>query len=169
MINVIALLLRPYLFNARVSTKIIRLCAFGTSARYDSTDHRKVSSTKQKKGDSEGYVGKTEMDSHADTTVAGRNCVVMKYTERSCDVSPYSDEYEAVKGVPVVQAATGYTSKNGRNYILILNKALWMEHLDHSLVNPNQLRQYNCEVQDNPYAKEPMSIHSPDGEFMACL
>jgi hypothetical protein len=93
----------------------------------------------------------------------------MKYTERSCDVSPYSDEYEAVKGVPVVQAATGYTSTNGRNYILILNEALWMEHLDHSLVNPNQLRQYNCEVQDNPYAKEPMGIHSPDGEFMACL
>ena len=32
------------------------------------------------------------MDSHADTTVAGKNCAVLQYTDRSCDVSPFSDK-----------------------------------------------------------------------------
>jgi hypothetical protein len=33
-----------------------------------------------------GYVSKMEADAHADTTVAGKNCVVMNFTERSCGV-----------------------------------------------------------------------------------
>ena len=84
------------------------------------------------------YTGRSELDSHADTMVAGRNCVIINYTDRTCTVSPYNeDEYKPVTGVPIVQAATGYTSKSGRNYILILNEALSMPSLDHSLWNPN--------------------------------
>ena len=38
------------------------------------------------------------------------------------------------------------------------------------LINPNQLRHFDTEVQDNPYhATDPMSITSPNGEFMAWL
>ena len=40
------------------------------------------------------YSGRTDLDSHVDTTVTGRNCTVMHYTERSCDVAPFSDTYE---------------------------------------------------------------------------
>ncbi len=42
-----------------------------------------------------------ELDLHADTVVLGRNCVVLSYTGRECDVSPYSDAYQASKGVPM--------------------------------------------------------------------
>ena len=35
-----------------------------------------------------------------------------------------------------------------------------MPHLDHSLINPNQLRYNGVEVQDNPYAIKPMTITS---------
>ena len=116
------------------------------------------------------YCGKSKLDSHADTMVAGKNCIVMHYTDRTCTVSPYNDqEYKPVSGVPIVQAATGYTSKNGRNYILILNEALSMPTLNHSLWNPNQMRHYGADVIDNPYEKEPMRITSPDGEFTSCL
>ena len=41
------------------------------------------------------YDGRVELDTHADTFVAGRNCLLMHFTERVCDVMPYSDEYEA--------------------------------------------------------------------------
>ena len=42
--------------------------------------------------------------------------------------------------------------------------------MDHTLINPNQLRHFDTEVQDNPYhATDTMSITSPNGEFMACL
>jgi hypothetical protein len=116
-----------------------------------------------------GYTSTVEIDSHADSFVAGKNCIPMHYTERSCDVQPYSDDYAPVKNVPIVTAATGYTSSNGRNYILLFPEALYLPNLDHSLFNPNQLRHFGTIVQDNPYATEPMSITTHDGEFTACL
>ena len=40
------------------------------------------------------FDGRVELDTHADTFVAGRNCLLMNFTERVCDVMPYSDDYE---------------------------------------------------------------------------
>ena len=115
------------------------------------------------------FVGLTELDTHADTIVAGKNTIVMSYTDKVCEVSPYSSDYESVKDVPIITAATGYTSATGDNYILILNEALYMPTLDHSLLNPNQLRHHGIEVQDNPYSSEPMTIVSHEDGFCACL
>ena len=42
------------------------------------------------------------MDSHADTTVLGSNCVVLAYTGKEGEVSPYADEYDAIRNVPEV-------------------------------------------------------------------
>ena len=33
-----------------------------------------------------GYVGRIELDSHADTIVAGSNCVVLSQSGKECDV-----------------------------------------------------------------------------------
>jgi len=142
---------------------ICRIQQFRTSTRYISQVQYQTKAPKT------GEVARTELDSHADTIVAGKNFLVLNYTERSCDVSPYSDEYAPMTNVPIVQAATGYTSVNGRDYILIVNEALSMPNLDHSLINPNQLRCFNITVQDNPFADEPMAITSQDDGFTACL
>ena len=84
-----------------------------------------------------------ELDSHADTVVLGQNCVILSYTGCKCDVSPYSETYEYIKGVPIVSSTTAWTCETtGLTYILVFvfNEALWMgDSLDHSLVNPNQL------------------------------
>jgi hypothetical protein len=71
--------------------------------------------------------------------------------------------------VPIVMAATGYTSSSGMNYILLFPEALYLPNLEHSLFNPNQLRHFGTIVQDNPYNTEPMSITTRDGTFTACL
>ena len=89
----------------------------------------------QDQGDS--YSVRTELDLHADTIVAGRNCTVMHYTERSCDVAPFSDTYEPMKNIPIITAATGFTSTTGRQYILVFNEALYIMDMDHTLINPN--------------------------------
>ena len=111
--------------------------------------------------------GKCELDSHADTIVAGSNCILINYTGQVCDVSPYSDDYAPVSDVPIVKAATAWQSPHtGQTYILIFNEALWMgDSLDHTLVNPNQLRHYGTELQDNPMSDRPLSIITEDGEF----
>ena len=51
-----------------------------------------------------------ELDSHADTVVLGNNCLVLNYTNRECDVAPYTDTYQAIFNVPIVTGATAYTS-----------------------------------------------------------
>ena len=78
---------------------------------------------------------------------------------------PYSDDYEAKTGIQVVQAATRYTASDGQEYILILNEALWMPDLDHTLINPNQLRHSGVTVQDNPYGSDIMKIQAGDFSF----
>ena len=90
------------------------------------TSDRRVSSTIRKIDATNAYSihGRFEMDSHVDTTVASRNCDIIKYMDRSCDVSPFSDKYNPIKDVPIVSSATGYTSVNRLNYIIIFNKAL---------------------------------------------
>ena len=92
--------------------------------------------------------GKCESDSHADTIAAGANCVVLNYTGKGCDVSPYRDDYEAVKNAPIVNAATAWQShQTGQTYILVFNEALWMgDSMDNTLFNPNQLRHYGTKV-----------------------
>ena len=84
---------------------------------------------------------------------------------------PYSDEYEAKKSIPIVQVATGHTTACSRRYILIFNEALHILELTSLLMNPNQLRHYGLNEQDNPCSSEPMIIEKSDDdeEFITCL
>ena len=70
------------------------------------------------------FHGRSELDSHSDTTVAVKNCVILCYKDCSCDVAPFSNKYTPIKDVPIVLEVTGYTSSNVQNYILMLNGAL---------------------------------------------
>ena len=117
------------------------------------------------------FDGRVECDTHADTFVARRNCLLMQYSERVCDVMPYSDDYKPKTGIPIVQVATVYTAANGQRTILIFNEALWMPEMENLLMNPNQLRHFGVEVQDNPYHPNPMVIQKDDEDecFVACL
>ena len=98
--------------------------------------------------------GRMEVDSHADTIVLGANTIILSHTGQSCEVLPYSDTYDSITDVPVVTGATLWTSPHdGDEFILIFNEALWMgDTLQHTLINPNQLRAYGTIVQDNPFA-----------------
>ena len=74
-------------------------------------------------------------------------------------------------GVPIVTVATGYTAASGARFILIFNESLWIPELENSLMNPNQLRHFGIEVQDNPFHKDPIIIRKEEdsGGFVACL
>ena len=132
-----------------------------------SFDRRQTAATQviENKCPSEPVAGRAELDSHADTCVLGRNFVVLSYTGRECDVIPYTDQYKAVAGVPIVTGATAYTDQDsGETIILVINEALYMPTvMPDSLLNPNQLRAYGTVVQDNPYSGAPMYIADPQG------
>ena len=107
--------------------------------------------------------GQVEMDSHADTCVLGKNFIILHLTGRECDVHPYTDSYEGIKGVQIVTGATSWTCQDtGETFILVIHEALWMpDSLEHSLVNPNQLRAFGTMIQDNPFGG-PMSLEDPE-------
>ena len=65
---------------------------------------------------------------------------------------PYNDSYEPVRQVPIVSGATKYDHPSGQSYILIINEALFYgRKMDHSLINPNQVRHGGVGFWDNPY------------------
>ena len=81
------------------------------------TSERKISSTKRtiSKIVGETFHVRCKLDSHAYTTVAGKNYAIIKYTDQSFDVATFSEKYTPMKDIPIVSAATGFTSENGRN------------------------------------------------------
>jgi hypothetical protein len=117
--------------------------------------------------------GTSELDSHADTCVAGANCVALEETYQTVDVSGFSEQLETLKNVPIVTAATAYDDPNtGITYILIMGQAIYMgDTLQHSLICPNQLRARGVIVEDRPQhlsTKSNPSSHSiydPDEDF----
>ncbi|CAJ1965439.1 unnamed protein product [Cylindrotheca closterium] len=76
----------------------------------------------------------------------------MSYTPRSADVYAY-DPALPPTNVPIVSGATAYDCpQSGNTFILIFNEALYYgNRLDHSLINPNQVRKFGIPLWDNPF------------------
>ena len=71
-----------------------------------SGQRRIISSAKYSSRSEKVVYGRIELDCHDDTTVAGSNCCILQYTGKYCDVSPYCDDYEAIKSVPIIHVET---------------------------------------------------------------
>ena len=122
---------------------------------YFTTSHQRIAKIKEN-GPTSRRIGATntikhgriELDTHADTIVFGQSFILLSKTGRECDVSPYTDEYEAIKNVPIVLAATAWTSLElAETFIIILHEGLWMNNtMEHTLVNPNQLQHFGVTV-----------------------
>ena len=85
--------------------------------------------------------GRSELDLHANTCVAGARWEVMEYTGVVCDVYPYSNSYKPLKQVPVVEAVTAYNHLTGETFILVLAQALYLgNQQEPSLLCPNQIQ-----------------------------
>ena len=164
-------LVQPTYSFSSVTRHVVSLFAQGPSqrsrrlSRILSSVRRPAASNAKRKPSLLPTEGCTELDSHADTIVLGANCVILSHTGQSCEVMPYSDTYNAITDVPVVTGATLWTSPHDRDeFILIFNEALWMGNtLQHTLVNPNQLRAYSTTIQDNPFSSTPLQFESPTG------
>ena len=103
----------------------------------------------------------TELDSHADTSVAGANFRILYDTGEYATVHTFSSETKPFDRIPIGTAATAWTDRSGQTYILRLNQALLFgDRLDHSLLCPNQLRFFGQKVDDVPVQFDRDSTHS---------
>ena len=103
---------------------------------------------------------KCELDSHADTTCAGDNCLIIDYTGIQVNVQPFSDSYKPIPNVQVGTAATAYDRPDGTTIILIFHQALCFgNRISGTLICPNQLRANGIRIEDCPIQFDPQSNH----------
>jgi hypothetical protein len=100
--------------------------------------------------DDESIGSRTELDSHANMPVVGRNAYVLAETGKTVDVSPYTPDYKAMQ-VPLVDAAIRYDDPyEGKSYILVIRNALLVPSMKHNLLPPFMLREAGMAVNEVP-------------------
>ena len=84
------------------------VCAFRTYARHVCSV-RPTTQQRKRPGIHESSI---EFDSHVGTIVFGRNFLLLCHNGKECSVAPYNDAYDSINNVPIVSAATAWTSNS---------------------------------------------------------
>ena len=94
---------------------------------------------------------RTELDSHADTCVVGKHCLVTHEYDRFVSVTGYDPSQGKVKDLKIVSAALAYDCPNtGQVLIIKINQAIYMKNLVNNLLCPMQIRMNDIKVFDCP-------------------
>lgn len=110
-------------------------------------------------------VASNEADTNADTCCLGTNFIPLHYTNY-----PYHGDYKPLKSVPIVTGATAFDHPNGQTYIIIINEGLYFgKEMDHSLLNPNQIRFHGLDFFDNPTRDEKLCMQIDDDLFVPLI
>jgi len=92
-----------------------------------------------------------EIDSHANTCCLRANFTSLYFTGKICDVTPFLDTLPSATNIEICTGTMAYDNLNGNTLILIINKALWISnHMQHSLINPYQIRTNGISLCDDP-------------------
>lgn len=94
-----------------------------------------------------------ELDSHADTCVAGGNMLLIAEQNRSVTVSGFTKEFTKLYNIPIGTAVTLWQNPtDSQIYALVFHEALYFgDRLGaSSLLNPNQMRKNGLIVEDIP-------------------
>ena len=99
-------------------------------------------------GDDEepGPESRTDLDSHANMPVVGKEAYVLAWLDKSVEVSPYTPDYKPMS-IPLVDAAVRYDCPyDGKVYILVIRNALYVPAMDHNLILPFIMREAGVKV-----------------------
>ena len=77
---------------------------------------------------------RTELDSHANMPVVGREALVVEQSGKTVEVSPFTPDYKPIK-VEVVNAMIQYDSPlDGKEYMLVIQNALRVPSMSNNLI-----------------------------------
>ena len=104
---------------------------------------------------------RTELDSHANMAIIGRNAYILNDSGRTAQVSPFTQDYEALSEVPIVDAAILYECPHtNKAHILIVRNALSVPAMEHNLIPPFIMQEAGIRVNDTPK----IQVHDPTEE-----
>ena len=94
-----------------------------------------------------------ECDTNVDTCCLGKNFVILEFTQQAANVYAYIKDIAPIVGIPIVSGAIAWDDPLTRQtYILVINEGLYYGNkMDHSLINPYQIRDYGISLWDNAY------------------
>ena len=114
---------------------------------------------------------RTELDSHANMPVVGRNACILSDTGRTAEVTPYTPDYEPMQ-LKIVDAAVKYESPyTGTIYILVIRNALHVPAMKNNLIPPFMMEEAGVIVNTKPkiHVTDPSvddhSIYFPETKF----
>ena len=93
----------------------------------------------------------TELDSHANMSVAGANVSVISKSGLVATVTPFLGELPPLDDVEIGDVAMAYDHpRTGITYILVMRNALLIPTMDHNLIPPFLLREAGLFVDETP-------------------
>ena len=85
------------------------------------------------------------------------------YTNRLVEAYQYNDGYNPIENVPIFSGPTTYEYSNDGIYILVFDELLcYVTKMQHSLINPNQVRFNGINLFNNPVRGEGLYIEVDD-------
>ena len=83
----------------------------------------------------------TELDSHANKAVAGRDCTIIAKSGHFAAVTPFSDDLPVMERVKIGNVAFAYNDPYSHvTYLLVMRNAFLIPSMDHNLLPPFLLR-----------------------------
>ena len=98
-----------------------------------------------------------ELDTHADTTVLGKSCLLIQDFDRTVSVSGW-DTTTGARDCPTVTGVVAYDHPyTGQTYMLVFHQAIYLESMENHLVCPMQCRVAGVTIHDCPklFVKDP--------------
>lgn len=93
---------------------------------------------------------KTELDSHANMPVVGKNAFILSYHHKTANVSAFSPDYPQLK-IPIVDAAVRYSDPyDGMDRYFVIYNALYVKSMENNLLPPFIMREKGLLVNDRP-------------------
>ncbi len=93
----------------------------------------------------------TELDSHANMVVVGRQASIISESWIHAKVKPFSNDCGTLERIPIINAAIGYDClTTSKTYILIVRNALYVKSMEHNLIPPFVMREAGLQVNDVP-------------------
>ena len=116
----------------------------------DAADGDLAASNRHDPATSQQEYSRTELDSHANMPVAGRNAYVISDTGQTAEVNAFSPDYDALT-VKICDVAIQYDCPyTGQTYIFVIRNSLHVPAMNNNLLPPFLIREAGIELHDTP-------------------
>ena len=97
------------------------------------------------------FVSSTELDSHANMVVLGKQAFVFSHSGQFANVQAFSEEVKALPEVPIVDAVIAYDCpSSGETFLLVARNALCVPSMDINLITPFIMREAGLVLNTTP-------------------